>query len=437
MALMFTVMAGSAYAGGFYLPEIGTRSTSYGVAFVARSDDLTAIVHNPAGMTQLKGWHFTLQPQYWMTSASYEGAPEATGYPGGTPGEWEKEEVSDSTFVPFAGLSYGMDKVTVGLGIYPRYGLMSEWPDDGFQRFTVVEIGFRTIFISPSVAYEVAKGLSIGATFSYVMLDGKIKKMKYLLVKEDMFELTGDGSAMTMQLGTRYEMDKMTFGLSYQFPTEITLEGDAELDGLNDPTIQAITGKYYTGIDTGELDLSLPGILAVGFMYNLTDELSLELDVNWIQNSIFREYTVDFAGDEEDRGEEATEDNPATFPKDTTLKKRWKDSYAIRLGGQYEFSNKLCFRGGVLFDKSPIPDDRLDATTIDTDKVGIGLGLGQKLGERMTIDYAYMHIFYSEGEVTDSAYPEDTAEETVPDQSTNGKYNHAVDMFSIALTYHF
>jgi len=44
-----------ARAGGFYVPEIGARSTGLGGAVTADSADPSMIFHNPAGLTGVGG----------------------------------------------------------------------------------------------------------------------------------------------------------------------------------------------------------------------------------------------------------------------------------------------------------------------------------------------------------------------------------------------
>ena len=49
-ALAVLLIAGSAWAGGFNIYEMGARATALGGAFTATADDASALFYNPAGL---------------------------------------------------------------------------------------------------------------------------------------------------------------------------------------------------------------------------------------------------------------------------------------------------------------------------------------------------------------------------------------------------
>jgi long-chain fatty acid transport protein len=72
--MFFSIMS---FGGGFSVPEQGASSLGMAGAFIAKADDLSAIFHNPAGLTQLKGTHFYLS----ATGYGINGTYTRTGFP--------------------------------------------------------------------------------------------------------------------------------------------------------------------------------------------------------------------------------------------------------------------------------------------------------------------------------------------------------------------
>src|SRR6188508_1580731 len=85
------MLAGSARAGGFGIPEIGVRRTAMG-AVIGRPDELSALYHNPAGLVLADEWRVYASAGLSLLATEFELAPwersdeflrvtpESTGY---------------------------------------------------------------------------------------------------------------------------------------------------------------------------------------------------------------------------------------------------------------------------------------------------------------------------------------------------------------------
>src|SRR5207302_2402021 len=60
-------------------------------------------------------------------------------------------------------------KLTIGAGVYVPYGLETKWPTAGFEgRFLGYNTKIRSIYVQPTVAYEVDPRLKLGLGVAYV-----------------------------------------------------------------------------------------------------------------------------------------------------------------------------------------------------------------------------------------------------------------------------
>ena len=85
------------------------------------------------------------------------------------------------------------------------------------------------------------------------------------------------------------------------------------------------------------------------------------------------------------------------------LENQWQDTISFRLGGQYSLMpDVLWLRGGVFFEQTAVPTQRLSAGSIDLDKVGITAGTKIALPWGMWVDYAVGTTLSIPATVTDT-----------------------------------
>ncbi len=93
-----------------------------GTAFVAVADDPSAILHNPAGITQLKGTHTYGGISVLFPSSTYKSPT----------GEFDTTEFQ--AFLPphlYISSDFGTEKFFAGLGVYAPFGIGGrKWPED-------------------------------------------------------------------------------------------------------------------------------------------------------------------------------------------------------------------------------------------------------------------------------------------------------------------
>ncbi|MDP3831613.1 MAG: outer membrane protein transport protein, partial [Ignavibacteriaceae bacterium] len=161
-----------------------------------------------------------------------------------------------------------------------------------------------------------------------------------------------------------------------------------------------------------------PNQIVVGLAYQATDKLVVTSDFQYIGWSSYDSLKVDFV-------------NPAYA--DLASPKEYKNTFIIRFGGEYQYSDDLAFRGGLLYDNNPTPDERLDPSLPDSDRLGLTLGAGYQVTESFNVGFSYMFLRFSERTVTDSKVNY-SGTGYAP---LNGVYNSTANLFGFSFSYNF
>jgi long-chain fatty acid transport protein len=174
------LFAASLFAAGVSVTGIGARATSLAGSYRALSDDWSGMYWNPAGITQINGWHVGLTTELLRPVTTYK------------PALW-----MDSTFsvirqtttqnepqifpVPCGGVVRRLsDNLAIGLGGWVPFAQVAKWDlleTDGYNSAFPeydYEIDLKTVDIHPTVAYKLNDMISIGAGFGLVYANIRI-----------------------------------------------------------------------------------------------------------------------------------------------------------------------------------------------------------------------------------------------------------------------
>lgn len=409
-----------ARAGGFYVPEIGPRATGMAGAMVAQSSDTTALFHNPAGLAgqagtqvQVAGSLFFGNVEHWRRpvqdptgSEVLRFAPVRNTNPvGGAP---YVAAVSD---VNVPGLA-------LGIGVYAPFGAHLEYPRSGAQRYVVSKVNFRTIYVTPTVAYRFLERFSIGVGFSYIYSDIAIDQVNSAFfvtgdpelfpdnpAQDGLTQLRGqDPASFGANLGLLYTDPEGRFGLgaSLMVPTKLKFGGRVRVINEQITALQDEDGNELQPAGVRDDDFTmgypLPLVLRLGTMVRPHERVMIEADVNWSRWKTFDTLVVDFENNYE------LLPTPGAFMSDIVLEQRWSNTLTARLGTDVTPLDPeripLHVRAGVLYDQSPISDRYFDVLAPDSDKFGLSAGLGYTFDIRdrveLTADVGYMHLFFRE-----------------------------------------
>ncbi|MEC9071420.1 MAG: outer membrane protein transport protein, partial [Myxococcota bacterium] len=122
-----------------------------------------------------------------------------------------------------------------------------------------------------------------------------------------------------------------------------------------------------------------------------------------------------------------------------SLKKDWKDTIAVRLGGSWSLlPDRLKLRGGVHYETGAMPETLTNIDFLAYTRMGGAIGLGLTLGP-VEVNVAYQHVFQPTREITDSQVaiqrPLDPADE--PLYVGNGTYESSFQTLALGLSAQF
>jgi long-chain fatty acid transport protein len=286
-----------------------------------------------------------------------------------------------------------------GLGVFAPAGFAAGWdlnnPVEGNQSYK--SFG-ALIKILPAVSYRVADGLTVGATLglaaSYVALDTpfNIQTGPFAGTPVHM-DIKGDGYAPTWSLGMQYDLSPVTtFGLAYTSEDRFSLDGHLHAD---------VYGLGPNPIPTefnSRLNIVWPQSVGAGIKHQLTEHQRVSADVVWY------DWTHAF----QDAGLTLTNSTNPIFTQllgpsfHDSIPLNWYDSFSVRLGYEWFYSENNVFRAGYIYNSPQSPSATLTplipAILEHTFTVGHGTNF---YGWR--VDLAYQFSFGPEREVNTSA----------------------------------
>jgi len=182
-------------AADFLNIGVGARGAAMGGAFTSVSDDATSLYWNPAGLMQLNSSQVVFSHFSWYQDINYEYI--AVAYP-------------------------ALDKWTFGAAAsYLSYGSIEGYDINDEPTGEITST--YDLATSLSAAYRVNDAFSVGLTAKYIVVS-----------------LAGfSGAALAADIGTRYEMEKVSFGLA-----AVNLGQNMDIDGISEKLPAAVRAGF-------------------------------------------------------------------------------------------------------------------------------------------------------------------------------------------------
>jgi long-chain fatty acid transport protein len=362
----------------------GAKAAGMGTAFVGIADDPSAILHNPAGLTQVSGTNMYGGVTAVIPSTKY------------TSPSGESEETDFRVFFPphfYISSDFGMEKIVLGLGIFSPFGIGGRyWSEDGLTRYLSTESTIATISVNPTLAWQVTPRVSVGFGVYYLHSLNTAEKM----VDQSMFgagdgksSLEADGGGWGYNLGILVApFEKLSLGFAFRSNVSVDQKGDTELENIA-PALQPLFGgsQYKTGVET---TVDLPEILSFGIAYKATTKLTLAFDVEWLKWSRFDQQILNFE-----------QEVPAAGFSDILIDFDWDDQWLIKFGLEYYLNEKFALRTGYAFIETPVPEHTLSPANPDADAHNFSIGFGYKTG-KWVVDGFYSAGIYKDRNVNNN-----------------------------------
>jgi len=454
---MIAALPSVALAQGYSVNEHSACATGRaGTGVAAPCADGSAMVYNPAGLSQLGAGKTLFGAGGTFIAPSGGFTNDNTGL---------KSDLDSKVYpVPTVYLAHGFsDRFAAGVGLFAPYGLTTDWPTTSEARFLGYKSLIRNIYLQPTVAFKVNQYLQLGAgldfNFGHVQLRQHLDLASQtvpgqaftfqtigILPGTDFADvnLSGNGTSVGGHFGIIVTPEKhVSFGVRYltkqtvkykngkvvfdQINTGIILPaGNPLLIALNLPAgtpLDAILSSDFSPGNPLEnqaatTQLTNPDQWTFGTAVNPTDKLTLLFDVTLQQWSVFKNIVFDFAS-------AATPD--VTLPEDN------KNTTSYRFGAQYAVSPTVDVRAGYINHNGASPADNVTPNLPEGKRSEFTAGVGFNVGKGLRIDGAYQYI--NQADRRGRTLPAEAFPPGEP--KTNGLFTFHAHLFSASVSYVF
>ncbi len=389
-------------AGGYQINTQSQKGLSMGGSVTGLAMDASVAFYNPAGLSALDSNYFNIGACLLMPKTAFLGPY------GGT------EQLSAKSFSTF--YLYGNyilnSKFTLGLSVNTPFGLGTKWEDNWSGRYVTQEARLSTLFIQPTIAYKVNERFSVGV--GPVIVTGNTKFRKALNVlnqdgSDGQLELKGAGNGFGFNAGVFGRFGKTSIGVSYRSEVKLDIEnGDAVFSNI---PISLIWNGSFPNSTKYNSSITLPSVISLGVGRVLSDKLTANIDFNFTGWSVMDSLVFTY---------------PEYPDLNTSSARKLENSFAIRFGAKYQYSERMQFRGGIGYDQSPVPDGYVNPELPDADKVILGAGCTYKLKKGWSLEGSFAFEDLRERK-----------EERNKQENINGTYKSYIYVLGLGVQYQF
>lgn len=414
LALAASVQVRAAHAGAFYLPERGARALSLGGAFIAGADDLNAQWLNPAALTRLSGdlslyldLGLIFSDQAYRRMDDAEVMRKDPTYAAGFPTVHDEGPPFPDPSLGVAS-NFGLEDFVFALGAYGPYAGTNEWPEDGPQRYSLINLQAVEFFVQLSAAWRPSKHLAVGIGLQWVLttIKQRLKISSYpgvfgwpeqrdldVLAEVDVVDAFSPSANVGVLVTPLTGFD---IGLSAQLPVSAEAEGKLKVQK---------PGHYYFSTteivgDQITVGLDFPLILRLGLRAYEEGLWSIELAGVYEMWSALDVIPVAPGG--EGIAFVGVPGIGTYHVKPFDIRMDYEDVISARLGGWWApGAGDFTLRAGCFYESGAPPDQTLTVLDIDGDKIGIAAGGTVRLGD-FSIDLTVAWIDTFERAVTNT-----------------------------------
>lgn len=447
----------SAHSGGFSTARFGGEHGH------AAADHVTAIYYNPAGIALGEGTRIYVEGTLAYRTVDYNRAVGTIDNPGAaTPDEALDANSGPSHLAnilasPFVGIvtDAGVKGLGLGLALYAPFGGQAEWdkndayaddPDypgavDGPQRWSAIEGHQRTVYITLGAAWSSPKkSVAFGAGLNFISSDLALVRARNATGTDDLVNPDGsvaegrsllEAKDLTVGLGLGAmwaPSPKIRVGIGYQ-----------SMPGFGDMTLEGtLTNKFGANPQT-EVDVVLlqrmPDVLRASLEVDVSAKMVLRLAADWQRWSKYANQCLLPAEETNQR---------CTFRPDgsidaaaggssqviVNLPRDWNDTQSYKVGAGYHASDKLEVGGSVTYDTNAVPDEAMDPSLFDMNKVILQLGGELGIGSKLSLSAHLGQVIYFKRE-TEARAVDPEAPSRNPDMA--GSYSSSVTYLLIGM----
>ncbi len=370
MSIFLAASSAVGFSQGFQVNLLGTKQVGMAHAGSALKTDASTLVFNPGASAFLEKNEIYISGNAAIINNAFlrEGASKT-------------EQADNGVATPFnVNLLFGPKegRWKAGLAAYTPFGGQTDWGKEWSGQMALTSLKLQAIYVQPTFSYKLSDKLGIGAGF--VVNFGHVDLQRNLPVSgpsgqaTGSAQLTGNGMGYGFNVGLYYQAtENFSLALTHRSMVKTTVDnGDAIFN------VASSLAANFPQPNTFKSTLNLPSTTTLGFGYKASDKLTLALDVNLVGWSVYDTLAFDY-------------EKNTTALEDTKSARKYKNSWAVRLGGQYAITEKLSARAGVAYVMTPIQDGYVTPEIPDANRAILGLGLSYQVSESFGIDASFLY----------------------------------------------
>jgi long-chain fatty acid transport protein len=263
------------------------------------------------------------------------------------------------------------DRVALGMGAFPAFGLSLDWPRDWLGRDYAIHASIKTATFNPNVAIQINQYLSLAAGFAATK--GSVEFENGIPAPVGGSAIIGGatwGFGGNVALLYRPLPERLHAAITYRSRTKLDFDGRVDFDPPPD---------FARSLpdEEGKASITLPDILSAGIMWRPTPAVTLTFDPNLVFWSTFDRLVIDFA----------------TAP-DKVMERNNHNAVTLRFGADWATPTPgFSVRGGFIFDQNPSPPETLAPSLPDANRLDFALGVGYRRGI-VQADIGYLLVYF-------------------------------------------
>lgn len=406
LALSSILIAGTAMASGFRIPEQSIDSAAKAGANIASASHADAAYFNPANMSWSKdSWQFEADMTYInLSSVTYKDNRSAY-----LNGDSKTEQFLLPTFFL---VSPDFNNFRFGISATAPYGLSKRWAQP-FPKATAEEYSLNVYELNPTVSYAINDMFSLAGGVRMIYSTANVSN--YAVQSDGVMvtrSMNGDTTEWGYNLAASLRPNKdVNISATYRSNVDMNFEGDVVM-GTNYPS-------PFTQATGGSVEIPAPAVFSLSMAYTIG---AATVDLTW-DRTFWSEYdSIDFAYT-----------SPVVHPVlnsvfTPAVPKNWDDSNAYRIGLDYVVNPTFTLMAGFTYDETPVPDATLGFELPDSNAYLYSVGFRYRVSEAMEIGASYLFDYKESRSVSNGSAT----------SGINGEFSDSnAHLLSMGLSYDF
>ncbi len=432
-------------AAGFFLPGRGVKPLGRAGAYIASGgQNLNSLWYNPANLAGMEELQLTVDLALIDLAFEFQRAPRTAEN-----GETITYDPVENSAAPQPNPQILVggpinDRWSWGAGLYAPYLAGQTFPEDGAQRYTMVNTaGSLVAYTHLALAWQMNDALRVGFGFQNVVADFQLVN-----VTSAYTGLYGRPEDRDLDILTRITITDLfnasgNFGawikfspmlqaaISVQLPVTIR-DDDAQIETrLPD---NAFFANAEVNGDSIDASLTFPFMARAGLRF-VKDAMDAEVAVVYENWGTFDEIQAN-PNDVTVEGLPGV-DSIRVAPLAVPL--NWQDTFSVRGGGSYAFNEQWTGRLGYAFETNVAPDEYYSVFLADANKHLLTLG-GSWSGESWSVDSSLAYYLMPDRTITNSEVRQINPTDAEGENTTvvgNGEYMQRFAIFGLGINKKF